>query len=155
MKTQAVHTRNYRRFYVLLNQMPGDVPVAELKEMWVSDFTNSRTTSVQEMTQTEFSLMIGTMEQYITDVSSEQIKLDKARKRVIAAIGAWLRSRNKTENIAVIKAIACRAAKVNDFNAIPIGKLRALYEEWCNKNKISLETEGVILEIESSLALMN
>jgi hypothetical protein len=156
MKTQqAVRTRNYRRFYALLGQMPGGVPVEELKELWVSDFTEGRTGNVQEMKEAEFTLMLAAMEQCVADSDPNRVKLDKARKRVIAAIGAWLRERNKTESIGLIKAIACRAAKADDFNAIPANKLRALYEEWCNKRKVSVETNAVVGAIENELAMMN
>ncbi len=156
MKTeQVVRTRTYRKYYALLQQMPGNVPVQELKETWVSDFTDGRTTSAQEMKDMEFVLMIGAMEQHINDNNPKQVKLDQHRKRVIAAIGAWLRSRNKKENIIIIKAIACRAARVDDFNEIPVGKLRAIYEEWKNKNAVSVETDAVIGGIENELAIMN
>jgi hypothetical protein len=156
METQQVsRTRNYRKFYALLSLMPGGVPVEELKETWVSDFTEGRTVHAQEMKDTEFAMMLGAMEQHIADNNARQVKLDTLRKRVIAAIGAWLRERGKTENIGIIKAIACRAAKANDFNAIPAGKLRALYEEWRNKRKVSVETDAVVGAIENELASMN
>jgi hypothetical protein len=156
MKTQAtVRTRNYRKFYALLALMPGGVPAGELKQAWVSDFTEGRTVHAQEMKEIEFSLMLAAMEQHITDNNPKQVKLDTLRKRVIAAIGAWLRERNKTENIGIIKAIACRAAQVSDFNTIPAGKLRALYEEWRNKRKVSVETDAVVGAIENELAMMN
>ncbi len=156
MKTQqAVRTRNYRKFYALLQQMPGNVPVYELKETWVADFTNGRTTSAQDMKDMEFTLMVAAMEQHITDNNQKLVKLDRHRKRVIAVIGAWLRSRNKPENIMAIKAIACRAARADNFNEIPLGKLRAIYEEWKNKNAVSVETDAVIGEIENELSLLN
>lgn len=155
MKTQTVRTRNYKRFYALLQLMPGGIPIAELKEQWVMDFTDGRTASASDMTDVEFTLMIGAMEQHAVENNPRQVRLDQARKRVIAAIGAWLRSRNRKENIVIIKAIACRAARVDDFNEIPANKLRALYEEWRNKSKVSVETDAVIVEIENSLAFMN
>ena len=159
MKTQTVQTRNYRKFYGLLAQLPGGLPVDELKDVWVSSYTCKRTTSAESMTNAEFALMLGGLEQKVKDnetsAKESAAQLDKARKRVIAAIGAWLRSRNMTENITIIKGIACRAAKVKDFNAIPLNKLRALYEEWRNKKAISVETDEIILNIEDNLALMN
>jgi hypothetical protein len=153
MKTQTVQTRNYRKFYALLGQMPGGVE--GLKETIVGQYTDNRTTSVQEMKNIEFAMMLAAMEQTVADSAPQKIKLDKARKRVIAVIGAWLRSRGMTEGIARIKGIACRAAKVDDFNKIPLNKLRALYEEWRNKKAVSVETDTIILNIEDNLALMN
>lgn len=63
-------------------------------------------------------------------------ELDKLRKRLIAAIGAWCRATNKIESIELIKAIACRAAfpeseqakeRIKGFNNISPQKLRSLY----------------------------
>lgn len=155
VKTKAVRTRNYRKFYYLLQQMPGGVPAEELKETWVSEFTDNRTTHVQEMKDAEFALMMGAMEAHIHSGGAEVARMNKYRKRVIAAIGAWLRSRCKKENIATIKAIACRAAKADKFNDIPASKLRALYEEWKNKKAVSVEVNAVVGEIEFELTMNN
>jgi len=57
------------------------------------------------------------------------------RKRVIAAIGGWLRATGKTENINLIKSIACRCAQNEDFNKIPVSRLRDIYYEFTNKAK--------------------
>jgi hypothetical protein len=60
---------------------------------------------------------------------------DRWRKRVMAAIGAWLRSLNKSTNADVIKAIACRASGCDRFNKIPVSKLRAIYYEFVRKGE--------------------
>jgi hypothetical protein len=74
------------------------------------------------------------------------------RKRVMAAIGNFLRLVNKTENLDVIKAIACRASGYNDFNKIPVGRLRDIYYEFVRKNKTTqksqYEKESIIHELE-------
>lgn len=64
-------------------------------------------------------------------------KLDRLRKQVIAAIGGWLRMQGKAENIADIKAIACRATKYDNFNRIPAERLRNIYNAFLNKQKDS------------------
>lgn len=67
--------------------------------------------------------------------------LDKPRKRVIKAIGAYLDSANahrgkKTDiTIDMIKAIACRAAGAIRFNAISACKLAMIYNTFCNERK--------------------
>ena len=158
MKTQneqVSRTRDYRTFYALLREMRGGVPEDELKETWVSNYTNGRTTSAQEMTNVEFALMLGAMELHVRETDPKYVELNKWRKRVMAAIVGWLKSRNRTENAAVIKAIACRAAGKDDFNKIPLNRLRAIYGEWCGKNKVSVETVGIMKEFEGSLAMMN
>ena len=57
------------------------------------------------------------------------------RKRVMASIGAWLRSINKADDADIIKGIACRASKVEKFNNIPMARLRDIYYEFSRKAK--------------------
>lgn len=61
--------------------------------------------------------------------------LDKLRKRVIAAIGGWLRETKQQSNISIIKGIAMRASGYNDFNKIPRERLRNLIATFNNKVK--------------------
>ena len=60
---------------------------------------------------------------------------DSLRKRVIAAIGGWLRLVGKEENIEVIKGIACRATGYDNFNKIPIERLRNIYNAFLKKQR--------------------
>ncbi len=62
-------------------------------------------------------------------------EIDTLRKRVIAAIGGWLRLTGKTENIEVIKAIACRSTGYDNFNKIPAERLRNVYNTFRNKQR--------------------
>jgi hypothetical protein len=70
--------------------------------------------------------------------------MNQWRKRVIAVIGAWLRYTNKAEGIEIIKAIACRASGANDFNAITEAKLRIIYNEWLEKNKVFTRVNTIV-----------
>lgn len=70
-------------------------------------------------------------------LDGDALKLDRLRKQVIAAIGGWLRMQGKTESIADIKAIACRATKYDNFNRIPPERLRNIYNAFLNKQKDS------------------
>ena len=63
------------------------------------------------------------------------IDLDKYRKRLIAAIFAWRKATSNDSNINEVKAIACRAAGVDNFNRIPLERLRSLYNAFVNKTK--------------------
>ena len=54
------------------------------------------------------------------------------RRRVMAAIGARLKAENRESNANIIKAIACRAAKVKNFNSIQHPQLRRLYNQFSN-----------------------
>lgn len=66
----------------------------------------------------------------------EDAKTDKMRKRVIAAIGGWLRMIGKgDEGINYIKGVACQAAKVDNFNKIPLERLTTIYNMFLRKQK--------------------
>lgn len=80
---------------------------------------------------------------------------DLWRKRVIAAIGAWLRIANRTETPEVIKAIACRATRYENFNKIPVSRLRDIYYGFSRKAKTTKGTLEVMDDIVSQLETMN
>jgi hypothetical protein len=65
------------------------------------------------------------------------------RKRVMASIGAWLRSIHKQDNADVIKAIACRASGYDKFNKIPVSRLRSIYYEFSHKAKSASATQQI------------
>lgn len=62
-------------------------------------------------------------------------EMDKWRKRLIAAIFAWRKAMAQTTTMNEVKAIACRAAQVDRFNAIPLERLRSLYYAFGKKTK--------------------
>lgn len=62
-------------------------------------------------------------------------ELDKYRKRLIAAIFAWRKAMGQVSNMNEVKAIACRAAQADRFNAIPLERLRSLYYAFGKKTK--------------------
>ena len=54
--------------------------------------------------------------------------MDALRKRLIAVIGKYLKACGKSDvTISYIKATACRAAEIKEFNRIPRERLRSLY----------------------------
>jgi hypothetical protein len=121
----------------------------------VAQFTDGRTEHLHEMREVEYRGMLVAMEGLSQSVKGGYAEMDTARKRVIAAIGAWLRGRNMDESMGMIKGIACRAAKAERFNDIPLSKLRALYEEWRNKNKIGVEVASIARDVDDYLEIMN
>lgn len=61
---------------------------------------------------------------------------DKWRKRVIGVLFSWYRAIGKpTANMNMVKAVACRAAEADSFNAIPLERLRSLYYAFSKKTK--------------------
>lgn len=69
------------------------------------------------------------------DKRTEGVAIDRLRKRVMATIGGWLTHEGKQSNIALIKAIACRATGYRSFNRIPKERLRNLIGLFNNKVK--------------------
>lgn len=63
------------------------------------------------------------------------VDADKYRKRLVAAIFAWRKATGNDTNMNEVKAIACRAAGTDRFNAIPLERLRSLYNAFTNKSK--------------------
>lgn len=85
----------------------------------------------------------------------ELAELDRLRKRLMAAIGGWLRAMSIPSNSAKIKAIACRAAKRGDFNDIPTEQLRSLYAAFGKKQKDLRAVEEVTAETLDYLTALN
>jgi len=73
-------------------------------------------------------------------VNPEAIELDKLRKRLIASIAGYRQAMGATTNIDEIKAIACRAAEVKNFNRISEQRLRSLYNAF---NKMRKDLKNV------------
>lgn len=69
-------------------------------------------------------------------VNPKDAKRDKMRKRVIAAIGGWLRLIGRDdEGIEYIKGIACRATMTKSFNQISLEKLTTIYNMFLKRQK--------------------
>jgi hypothetical protein len=132
-------TRNYRKFYALLAQMPYNE-----KEELVLQFTNNRTDSLSAMSDAEFGAMMAMMEGFVkaNTLAAHAPDMDTWRKRVMAAIGGWLRMCNTTHTADSIKAIACRASGRKAFNDITLSELRAVYAEFNNKQKVAQRTKN-------------
>ena len=62
--------------------------------------------------------------------------MDALRKRLIAVVGKYLKACGKSDvTISYIKATACRAAGIREFNRIPRERLRSLYGAFMLKLK--------------------
>lgn len=74
-------------------------------------------------------------------------KLDKMRKRVLAAIGGWLRLIGKNEGMDYIKGVACRAAGADNFNKIPLERLTTIYNMFLKRQRDAKAVEEVAGQI--------
>ena len=95
----------------------------------VCSWTKGRTTSTRELTAKEMQDIVDKLQ------NAEQSNPDIWRKRVMAAIYGFLGKMNKEATPELVKGIACRAAKVQDFNKIPTQRLVSLYTAFTNMQK--------------------
>ena len=101
----------------------GSIPYCELKQSMVLD---------REIKKV-FCRMYHSFKGGDDKVERTPSELNLWRKRIISAIGAWLTMTGKQGGLALIKSVACRAAKKEDFNAIPKGQLVSLYNAFLQK----------------------
>ena len=81
---------------------------------------------------------------------------DRWRKRLIASIGGFLRAMTlEGNNLAEIKAIACRAAKCDNFNQIPLDRLKSLYNAFNNRTKDLKRVDTATTNIIDILTTLN
>lgn len=74
-------------------------------------------------------------------------ELDKARKRLLAALFAFLKKENnQNPTMDYVKIVACKAAKTDHFNSISLNQLKSLYRIFGTKNtKNRTETERQLI----------
>ena len=73
---------------------------------------------------------------------------DQWRKRLIAAVNGYLRAMGKPGgNIAEIKAVACRAAQTDNFNRIPVERLKSLYNAFKNREKDLIKIDELTADL--------
>jgi hypothetical protein len=94
--------------------------------------------STKELNNRELIQVIDSLDK---DYDADYAAMDKLRKQVMAAIGAYLRVMDMKEDSRYIKGMACRAAskkgdiKYKNFNDIPKSKLRGIYNEFVKQRK--------------------
>lgn len=80
------------------------------------------------------------------DKRTEGADIQKLRKRVMAAIGGWLRVEGRPSDASLIKAIACRATGFRSFNKIPKERLRNLIGLFNDKCRDRASVEALTAE---------
>lgn len=104
-----------------------------IREGVISDFTNGKTGSLSEL-YTIYPELYRKMKTQLLQQKADE--LDKARKKLIAVLFDFLK--NEKPSIEYVKAVACKAANVENFNAIPLDKLGYLYRVFGTKNTANL-----------------
>ena len=142
----AYHKQLIKRFHTLLSKMPERQQAKE--EILLSyNVTSSTFLSIDQLKKACDNL---------DAVLNPRVRSnDQWRKRLMAAIGGWLRSLNKKESVAIIQAIACRAAQSKSFNQIPEQKLISLYNAFLNKAKSIKSVDMLTAEEIDYLSISN
>jgi len=95
----------------------------------ICGWTKGRTTSARELTQFEMDDIVAKL------LAAESQNENEWRKRLMASIYGFLRLMNKKASPELVKGIACRAAKVDNFNKIPKQRLITLYATFTHMQK--------------------
>lgn len=119
--------RLLKLFHTLLSKTAGDVKANKQAILESFGVESSRDLDTHELLEACAALE--------REINPQMAKTDKYRKRLIAAIFGWLRAMNYTHNIKMVKAIACHAAGVKDFNLITDARLCSLYNAFTQKQK--------------------
>lgn len=144
-KTKSTHAN----FWRLIKNVPGYTEQYKdvIKEGIVGQYSKGKTCSLSEMYQkypAEYSLMIEGMKgNTYAKWEAYDVARDQTAKRVLAAICTWLDKLNYvfasgSEKIQYAKSVACRAANCPVFNKIPLSRMDAIYNLYCNKNKVDV-----------------
>ena len=130
-------------FWTLLRQTAGynETYKEVMKESLVWEASGHRTASLSELYRKypkAYSLMIEQMKgDYDQRRQRYEDEADTARKRVnLDRLGYTFQDR--TDKVAYIRRIACRAANCADFNRIPLSRLQAIYNLYCERNRVEL-----------------
>jgi hypothetical protein len=130
-KTSKLKTALIRKFHALCYKNGID---AENKKVIIAGYGVD---STSELTEAQLIELCNRLE----GVAPKTNEQDACRKRVMAVIGAWLRSNGLAEGDDAIKAVACRAAKAKtkDFNKLSTAALNRVYNEFRLKNETAAE----------------
>ena len=113
-----------RRDYATMKAALVDVTFERMLSMWQA-LHDTKLTELSE------EAVHGRPSQPTTPKKAPTGTSDVWRKRLIAAIGGYLSLKGETNpGLDRIKAVACRAAKKDDFNRITAAQLRSLYNSF-------------------------
>jgi len=120
-----------KKFHTLLTK--GRIGNEQKLEMLAAyGVESSKDLNVYELTE-----LCGKLDKILNPAAAEQ---DKLRKRLIASIAGYRQAMGASASMEEIKAIACRAAKCENFNRISEDRLRSLYNAF---NRMRKDLENV------------
>lgn len=135
--------KTHGRFYSLLRQMPRRGESAEqLKNRLVSEYSQGGTTSLNDLYKNYpqgYENMIQRMKKELHIASLSDVDNDLWRKRVIAAICAWMDATDiiAKDKVKYAMSLACRAANCSSFNSISQVRLAEIYNTFIKRKHVA------------------
>ena len=129
-----------KKFHILINKMGFDNE--QKKELLKINY------GVESSTELTTKQLIDLCDYLFSCLNPYLKTMDVLRKRVIAAIGNYLRVMGKDKyDLETIKRIACRASECDAFNDINDTKLRAIYNAFIHYKKAMKNVMEITEEI--------
>lgn len=102
-----------------------------IREGIIREYSNGLTSSLSDLYSNHPAKYMQ-MKKELTRQSLDE--LDNARKRLIAVLFSFLKDNEEKPTMQYVKAVACKAAKIDIFNDIPLNQLKSLYRTFGTKN---------------------
>ena len=118
----------------------------------IYNFTKGRTCSARELKPKEINDLCRALNGQNPQGYTE---LDKKKKRLLAVIFGIFEKMGKEVSMDYVKGIACRAARVKDFNQIPSERLVSLYNAFLNAQKDLSFAQRLMANLELEISQMN
>lgn len=128
--------------------------IEDMKPNLALEYSNERTSRTSELTFIEAQNMIRGLERVMNgerDVKpAYSSELDRKRKGVIKAIFKWYENQSRQVSMEYVKATACRAAGVDNFNKISSSSLTRIYAEFCRKQRVQETMESLHVDVSAN-----
>ena len=118
----------------------------------IYNFTKGRTSSERELKPKEINDLCRALN---GQNPQDYTELDKKKKRLLAVIFGMFEKMGKEVSMDYVKGIACRAARVKDFNQIPSERLVSLYNAFLNAQKDLSFAQRLMANLELEISQMN
>lgn len=138
MTTKTKTTNPHAWFFAYLKTVDGWGQGYDevIKEGIIFDYSGGKTESLKVLFE-EYPTKYRKMHAELSPRTQKQQaddRLDKARKKLIAAIFSNLEGRGYKPTMDYVRAVACKGAKVTKFNDIAFPTLKELYNRFRNKD---------------------
>ena len=118
----------------------------------IYNFTKGRTCSARELKPKEINDLCRALNGQNPQGYTE---LDTKKKRLLAVVFGMFEKMGKEVSMDYVKGIACRAARVKDFNQIPSERLVSLYNAFLNAQKDLSFAQRLMANLELEISQMN